>query len=374
MTQWSVTVVRGADALPEPALRLLEQREQANFEFGHIWYRNLIGTVFGQDPTVRFYLLWREQEVAAILPLHAERTLLGWKVRALSNFYTTLYEPALAHGVAPEQLALLLQQVKRDFRGLASLTLNPLDQSAPAYPALRRAMSLAGLAPFEYFSFGNWYLPVTMDWPAYLAGREGMLRSTIKRAGKKFAAAGGTLQLVKAGDDITAALGAYQAVYAASWKRPEPYPDFIPGLLGICARKGVLRMGVARLNGKPIAAQIWMVNPEKAAIYKLAYDEAYKAHASGTLLTAMLVEHVISQDKVKEIDYLNGDDPYKQAWMSQRRERWGLVAYNPWSVSGSAALLREILGRTAVALMRRLGGKRGRESAPQVPAGQLTDA
>jgi len=143
MTQWSVTVVRGADALPEPALRLLEQREQANFEFGHIWYRNLIGTVFGQDPTVRFYLLWREQEVAAILPLHAERTLLGWKVRALSNFYTTLYEPALAHGVAAEQLALLLQQVKRDFRGLASLTLNPLDQSAPAYPVLRRAMSLA---------------------------------------------------------------------------------------------------------------------------------------------------------------------------------------------------------------------------------------
>jgi hypothetical protein len=42
----------------------------------------------------------------------------------------------------------------------------------------------------------------------------------------------------------------------------------------------------------------------------------------------MLMEHVLDQDKVNEVDYLTGDDTYKAAWMSDRRERWGLVAYN----------------------------------------------
>jgi hypothetical protein len=58
-----------------------------------------------------------------------------------------------------------------------------------------------------------------------------------------------------------------------------------------------------------------------------------------------LMEHVIEIDKVEEIDYLIGDDPYKKAWMSHRRERWGVIAYNPRSMGGLAGWAREALGR-----------------------------
>jgi hypothetical protein len=36
------------------------------------------------------------------------------------------------------------------------------------------------------------------------------------------------------------------------------------------------------------------------------------------------MEYVIDIDRVEEIDFLTGNDAYKQDWMSERREHWGL--------------------------------------------------
>ena len=110
--------------------------------------------------------------------------------------------------------------------------------------------------------------------------------------------------------------------------------------------RGWLRLGVAWLKDEPVAAQLWIVAGGKANIYKLAYHEGYKSYAPGTLLTAMLMQHVMEQDRVAEIDYLIGDDAYKKSWMNQRRERWGLIAYNPRSLAGLLGLVRELAGRT----------------------------
>ena len=104
-------------------------------------------------------------------------------------------------------------------------------------------------------------------------------------------------------------------------------------------------MGIARIDGAAAAAQLWIVHGGVAAIYKLAYDERFGALSIGSLLTAHMMQHVIDIDGVQEVDYLMGDDAYKRDWMSQRRERWGLVAFNPYSVDGLTGLLRHELGR-----------------------------
>jgi len=36
------------------------------------------------------------------------------------------------------------------------------------------------------------------------------------------------------------------------------------------------------------------------------------------------MEHMIDTDQVEEIDFLTGNEAYKQDWMSERRERWAL--------------------------------------------------
>jgi Acetyltransferase (GNAT) domain len=275
----------------------------------------------------------------------AETGRFGTRIRSLSNYYTSLYSPVCTPGAKERHLARIVQHIIATNAPVISFRFDPMDVTANSFRWLERALSANRLYPFRYFCFGNWHLQVTGDWQAYLASRTGSLRSTIKRMEKKFSAQGGQVEVTTSVDNLERALQHYSAVYAASWKVPEPFQDFVPGLARTVQDRGGLRMAIAYLEGKPVAAQLWVVTQRKASIFKVAYDEAFKAYSPGTLLTASLMRHVIEQDHVTEVDYLTGDDDYKKTWMSHRRERWGIVAYNPITILGLAGLSRELMGR-----------------------------
>ena len=102
----------------------------------------------------------------------------------------------------------------------------------------------------------------------------------------------------------------------------------------LAAEQNALRLAIAYLGAEPVATQFWIVADNTAYIYKLAYKEAYKSMGVGSLLTAKLMQYVIDVDKVTTVDYLTGDDAYKQDWMTQRRERWGIEVFNTSTVFG----------------------------------------
>ena len=118
----------------------------------------------------------------------------------------------------------------------------------------------------------------------------------------------------------------------------------MPGWAAICAARGWLRLGVAWAGDVPIAAQFWFTINRRAYIYKLAYDEAFSKLSAGTVLSAHMFRHALDVDRVVEIDYLTGDDPYKQAWMTHRRERVGVIACNPRTLKGAGRALYEAAG------------------------------
>jgi Acetyltransferase (GNAT) domain len=336
-----VDMVKTVSDLPADALALLTAAEHSSMQCGPDWYTLLAQHVFSADQSARWLVLRESGMCTAVWPLQASAA-----AGSLSNFYTALYEPAHHASVTAAGLQALAQALRTQGIGHGRLTFAPMAPESPSFDALERALQAAGWVSFRFFRFGNWYLPCAgLTYAPFFAEREGAVRSTVKRAGKKFQTAGGTLELVQGGDRLEAAIAAYQEVYASSWKVPEPYPDFLRDVMRLCAQKGWLRLAVAWLDGKAIAAQFWTVAHGRAEIVKLAYDEAFKVHAAGTLLTALLFEHVLDVDHVKEVDYLIGDDPYKRTWVSQRRERWGLVAYDPKTVAGLNGLVREVGGR-----------------------------
>ena len=65
-----------------------------------------------------------------------------------------------------------------------------------------------------------------------------------------------------------------------------------------------------------------------------------------------MLRHLLDQEHVDHIDFGRGDDPYKQGWATQRRQRIGLLLVNPWSAAGSTTLLRHALGRLRTWLAR----------------------
>lgn len=351
--EWLVQRLDLAQPWPQDVAALFDGVAAESPEVSPAWYSNLYRTVFANHPGAALWVLRKNGRAVAALPALVQDDGFGRRLTVLGNYYTAFYAPAVAQDLSAEDLSRLFVHLVRHCGNLGRLAFEPMDPQSIGYRLLFRALELAGLMCFKYFRFGNWYLPAPPNWAAYLAGRSANQRSAIKRTSRKLADAGGRVEIITAVADVERGLAAYWQVYAASWKPDEPHPAFINGLAHWAAAAGQLRLGVAWLHGKPLAAQLWLVSGGKAEIYKLAYDEAFKHLTPGNMLTVALMRDAIERDGVAEVDYLIGDDVYKQTWMSHRRERWGIQAYHPLRLGGIAGLLQEAAGWLARAIRQR---------------------
>ena len=141
--------------------------------------------------------------------------------------------------------------------------------------------------------------------------------------------------------DLDQLLKAYQRIYDHSWKVPEPHRQFVPQLISDCAKAGHLRLGLLNIEGKPVATHFWIVKNGTAYIYKLAHDTHFDHYSPGTLLMAHMVKHVMEKDNVNRLDFLSGDDAYKRDWMTLRREKFEITAFNPSSPIAQAKRLKD---------------------------------
>lgn len=270
------------------------------------------------------------------------------RVFGLSNFYTPLFGMVNEIVADPLRLETVARQLKGDPKGYAEIRLAPMDTESASYAMLKTALRAAGWIVDDYFCFGNWYQPVSPgESTSYLAGRPSKLRNTLRRAERAFARKPEcVLDIIQEGGaELESAIAAFVEVYNRSWKPPEPFPEFIPGLCRLAISRGWLRLGIVRLGARPLAAQLWLVSGKTAYIVKLAYDRDFAQTSAGTVLTAALCRHVIDVDRVEQIDYLIGDDDYKQDWMGFRRERRGIIAYNLRCLRGWIGAIPHFTGK-----------------------------
>ncbi|MBC7378246.1 MAG: GNAT family N-acetyltransferase [Burkholderiaceae bacterium] len=305
-------------------------------------------------------------EGRALMLLQAEAAA-PTQARALNNYYSSLFTPyagALQEGDARR----LTRELANARPALATVDLSPMSGDDAALAAA--AFVSAGWKTRRYTSFGNWYLPCEgLSFDAYMSARPSQTVNTWTRKAKKFKPGGDTrLQLVTDPSEVAAAMRAYGMVYSKSWKQPEPYPGFIPGWAAVCAARGWLRLGIAWAGEVPIAAQFWFTKNRRAYIYKLAYDESFAKLSAGTVLSAHMFRHALDVDCVAEIDYLTGDDPYKQAWVTHRRERVGVIACNPRTFKGATRAVYEAVGALRQRVRNRLSvADRGSAAVERFP-------
>lgn len=280
---------------------------------------------------------------------------------SLSNFYSGLFGP-IESGVdeasfRQQAIAELCRRLRDWHPRPARINISPLDTDSPFFAHLRDGLLAAGYVTDSYFCFGNWYLPCNgLGFSTYFEQRPSRVRNTVKRARNKLDRAGGwqTRVISSSGTALDQAIDDFERIYRLSWKPEEAYPQFIRELCKLAAAQGWLRLGVLSLNGTAIASQIWLVENQKAMIFKLSYDPDTASLSPGSVLTATLMEYVLDQDRVTEIDYLSGDDAYKQEWMTHRRERHGIVAFDTRTMRGFSGALRHHVGRLWCRIRSRL--------------------
>ena len=361
-----VQVYSQLDELPAPYLRLLEETGREDFFLSLPWFRNFAATTLDEGSRLRIYVIGPADTGQPAGLFLARTSSRGGKLFAATNFYSCLFAPHIAgsRGRMRAVLQALTHFIAAERPRWDTFEIQPLDVDVESFSALVEALRAAGFVVQTFFCFGNWHLALNdRSYAEYVKGLTSILRNTLSRKGKNLEKSGrANIQIV--GQTLTSDVGLekaiqdYNKVYLASWKRPEPYAEFIPGLIRMCAGMGALRLGLLYVDGEPAAAQLWIVHNGCALIYKLAYDERFAGLSVGTILTARLMQHVIDVDKVVEVDYLSGDDAYKKDWMSHRRERWGILAMNPRTPRGAWEICRHLGGRNmkraALWLSRRL--------------------
>lgn len=366
------------DDLPGETRQLFDAAGTDCIFYGLPWFKTFVKFALDPYDSVRIYSATGGDSTSRdqlILPMVHRAANSGFfkprKLSSLSSYYTSLYGP-IANIVTPRGAEALAHTLAGENPRWDEIELRPLDVDAPSFAALVQGLEAAGFVVQTYFCFGNWYLDVNgRSFAQYVETLPSVLKNTLGRKKKKLEKSGRAMvQIVTGGDDLEPAITAYNTVYLESWKEPEPYPEFVPELMRNCAAMGTLRLGLVHVDGKPAAAQFWIVHNGRALIYKLAYDERFADLSVGTILTATLMQHAIDVDRVTQVDYLTGDDAYKKDWMSARRERWGILALNPRTLRGAVAIARHVGGRAVKRAFQQLARRSPRVvDAPQPAKG-----
>jgi len=227
-----------------PLGELFKIYESSHPQFGADWLNNLARTALDAQEHACVYTAVNGDGCMVAVPLRFAAD--GRSVHALANFYTTLYSPVADAGA--DDTLILLTAVFRELAAtgsMAALTLAPMNPESNLYTVLPQALLAAGWRGIHtYFCFANWTHPITgEDWNAYLAGRSSRVRNTVQRRTRKFLDNGrGALTITRDGERLENAIEDFTDIYNRSWKREEPYPDFIPELLRLAADRGWLRL------------------------------------------------------------------------------------------------------------------------------------
>ena len=253
---------------------------------------------------------------AAWLPLRTEKPGV---FAGLTNWYSFSIRPLFTGEDRRIDAARALFADLR--RNAARLTLYPVSETAELAVALRGAGWWVKETPA---GDRHWLDLGDMDHDSWWASRPGALRNTVQRKAKM-----GAVDIQLLSDFDPGSWAAYEQIYAASWKPEEGHPALLRAFAETEGAGGRLRMGIARIDGVPVAAQYWTVEDGTAFIHKLAHVEDSLKASPGTLLSAALFRHVIEVDGVKRVDFGTGNDAYKRDWMNRHDPLWRIEAFNP---------------------------------------------
>jgi len=332
---------RGLPGWAEP---LLDPRA---FWSGRIWY----------DTTLAHALPPGAEPVAARAGAVAVPLLrTGGALRSLTTPYTQDWRPLAPPGLDAAGWHDAGQGFGALLRFRPPVLLEAIDPAGAWLAPFLAGLRESGIRSARFDHVGVWRetLAEGQGWEDYLAGRPSALRHTVERKGARAARETRFSLIAAPGAALEAGIEAFHAARAGSWKPAEPFPDFDAALMRAAAASGALRLGVLTgvADDTPLAAQYWILDlgGARATVPKLFHLEAARAASPGTVLTAMMVRHLITEDRVRTLDFGRGDDAYKAHWVSGRVQLIGLVLADPRHPAGLAALARQAAGR----LLRRL--------------------
>ena len=323
-----------SDQFPEEIRTFFAGADRTNFFTLPEWFRLI--AAYGLDAGSEAFVSVDSDSAIGIACRYDGRVL-----RSCTNVYSCNFD-LFAGRPDPQSLRNFIRALLVAAGPLARVRLEGLDPGSAHFSAILNGIRAADFVAKPYFAWANWFEPTAgMDFQQFVSTRSSRLRNTWSRKrGMVMKTSSAAFRLYDRDENIEPFISAYERVREQSWKKPEPFPGFIPALIRLAASLRALRCGLLTVDGVAAAAQFWILWEGHATIYKLVHAEKFAEMSPGTLLTMEMMRRVLEEDRPLEVDFGRGDDDYKKSWLTKRRELWGIEAANPRSWRGLPSALR----------------------------------
>jgi CelD/BcsL family acetyltransferase involved in cellulose biosynthesis len=283
-------------------------------------------------------LLYEEDRIVAIAPFVVKNekfkgTVQTRKIELLGNVHSPIRNVLVGNSNKERKTSIILNIFRYlcdQYKEWDIIELDRIPEENSFFGVFNDVLSNIGLNFRTSFSAGNWYLDgIDYSFSQYFENLPKKIQKDVQYCRRRLGKMGNLeFQIELDNGSLDHYLDLYDKVRAKSWKAPEKDKTFIREFTKLTAERGWMRFAFLRYNDVPIACQKWIICEQKAYIWDVLHDEDYGKHSPGKILSTDVSQYVFDRDKVIEIDFLTGDEPYKKDWTPKRRERKGITIFN----------------------------------------------
>ncbi|WP_245479595.1 GNAT family N-acetyltransferase [Hansschlegelia zhihuaiae] len=299
-------------------------------------------------------------------------TIFGFAVFSFAcplNSLTFLGAPVLHRDRPVEALSAMLDAMAAHPTLPKLLCANDIATDGAVLPALVEALARRGVRAVEIDRRMRAKLEAPGDGQAYLnRSLSSKRRAELRRQRKKLGEHGRLTHVShRTPAEVVPAFQEFLELEAAGWKgrrrkggraiqNSRSLANFARTMIAGLAQDSCAGIDALRLDGRPVAMNVWLRSGRGAFGWKMTYDEVYAKWSPGTLLIEDMTNSFLSDGCISFIDSCNRRDAtaLAQIW-TERRGIVDLVidARRGGSASGRLAAATEYLYRRARGMMRR---------------------
>ncbi len=369
----SIRCYKNYSELPDSFAPLLEQAEREGFFHTQPWFAFLMEYMWEVDELQLYTVEDSAGRPLLLAPLRLTlfdgavpfaKTLASIGHQENYSVLCLLFNPSM--DIPPMDVLVELLKAIRDRKSylhpyvIDVLRLWPVEAGSELAAFLAQALKKSGFWVQPYANSYNRYEDTTgLRFDEYFASRSSNHRYNVRRRQRNLEKVGELEVAIYAGDippkELQKGIDDYVLATVESWKSPASMASRpMLKLMRLAAEDGCLRLGVLKLDGRPIAGQFWIVTGGVAHCMRLAYHEDYKKLAPGVVLTSHMLAHVLDRDHVAKIDFGLGEEEYKEKWMKDSRDYFGYMAFNPATPRGVFFAAKHIVGQPVKRLLSRI--------------------
>ena len=317
--------IQAFENLRDPWNKLLPQNPVQDvfytWEWLFAWWKH-----YGKQRELWLVTAWISDELVGVAPLMLEeRRKYGLKVRVLCSLGTDELDVGglIVQNGDPQILSVIYSYLIENRGDWDILEFNEFPLDAPGIDPLLSVIKKSGFVHHLRIN-RHYYLPLQGDWLSYLSRLSKNMRSDLKRKIRRIESRGKLTFKRHTGKEVTLQdistifkineHGRYPYLYHNSEER-----SFQKSLIELTSDHGWPDLSLLFIDDHPVAYRYGLFFNNILEDWRTGFDTRYFELSVGKVLLSLVIEDCFKRS-YEGIDFLRGDETYKNQWQTLERD------------------------------------------------------